>query len=134
MPLRPGHIKPSVQPLAIPVRALIPNICDWYLNTPDSESKRQITNKVATRYNDLVFKFNRDMGTTYHFHRPGVLRIWVRSHPTDRAVSPYHPELMILAQAWRDIVPDLEADNPLVNYTTWLMANFSDGQKAVGNL
>lgn len=129
MPLRPGHIKPRVQALAVSVESLIPNICTWYAITPDTEAKRLITSKVAALYNDLIFKFNRDTGATYHFHRPGIIRIWVRSHPTDRAVAPYLHELMILAKAWQTIVPELEFDNPVANYTAWITDNFSDGLK-----
>lgn len=134
MPLRPGHIKPSVQPLAISVSALIPNICKWYGDTPDTETKRQIANKVAARYNDLVFKFNRDLGTTYQFHRPGILRIWVRNHPTDRAVCPYLHEVMILAKAWREVVPDILSDAPVANYREWIIANFAPAYEALQDL
>ena len=134
MPLRPGHIKPQVQALPVPVSALIPSICAWYAQTPDSEEKRSTTNQVVTAYNSLIFRFNWATGSTYQIHRPGIIRIWVRCHPTDRAVAPYLHELIILAKAWNKIVPGVHLDDPAALLCAWVTSSFAPGHEALNSL
>jgi hypothetical protein len=121
MPYKKHQLIPArVQPLAVSVKVLLPNLYHWYTSNPKSRSKEVTAAGILSAYNTQIKFFNSVRKTEY---RPLVINhlyYWLRSNSAERMRTPYLDELLVLAS-----VSGFDTPQEVINnYSNWVHQSF----------
>ena len=112
--------KPRVQPLVIPLNVLLPGLCRWYKETPNTWDRQAEIRKIVERYNAKRVLFNQKAGTDYPELTYKNLVYWLRCCPSEKKRIPYLDEILILADSTYYEYPS----QVLSNYQDWISGSF----------
>lgn len=112
--------KPRLQPLVIPLNVLLPGLCQWYKETPNTWNRQSELRDIVYRYNVNLILFNQRSGTDYPLLTYKHLVYWLRCCPSEKKRIPYLDEVLILSKVSR-------FDRPrcvLTHYQDWVLDSF----------